>query len=291
MHRRQPIHRHSGRTSTPGMSTTPLSRAAPIPRPTSVLAPTPRRSRCSRPRRVRACRSAKSAAVTPAADQTAAKLGDSRIAYSYKLTNTGNVTLNTLLFRRPAPIGTVGCPAPCQRLGLQPGQSVTCPADTSHAVAQADVDAGNVKDTATAGCTDTRNDPCAVSTPSTAHSAGGPGERVGHDREARPGVPGGRSERAARSATTISYAYKVTNTGNVSLKTISVTDPTGGSVTCPSSRRSRARARRLADAHGRICRISSRSPTSIRGRSATQPPLHARMFRGTPVRVHSRPRC
>ena len=95
----------------------------------------------------------KSGAVTPAADQNAAKVGDT-IAYSYVVTNTGNVTLASVDVSDPS-LGAVictGAPAP----GLAPGDSESCTGDTAHTVTQADVDSGSVVDSATATGTDTR---------------------------------------------------------------------------------------------------------------------------------------
>ena len=103
-----------------------------------------------RPRRPASAWSS-SGAVTPAADQGGAKAGDT-IAYSYVVTNTGNVTLASVDVSDPT-LGPVTCPAPADP-GLAPGDSETCTADTLHTVTQADVDDGKVLDTATATGTD-----------------------------------------------------------------------------------------------------------------------------------------
>ncbi len=65
----------------------------------------------------------KSADVTPAADQDAVQLGDS-IAYSYLVTNIGNVNLTSVSVDDPT-IGPVTCPAIAPP-GLAIGDSVTC---------------------------------------------------------------------------------------------------------------------------------------------------------------------
>jgi hypothetical protein len=61
--------------------------------------------------------------VTPAAHQTGAHQGDT-IAYSYVVTNTGNVTLASVEVHDPT-IGAVTCPTPPPP-GLAPGTAVTC---------------------------------------------------------------------------------------------------------------------------------------------------------------------
>jgi sortase (surface protein transpeptidase) len=111
---------------------------------------------------------AKNAAVSPASRQTGARLGDT-ISFSYLVTNIGNVELTSVAVDDPA-LGTVTCPAPAAP-GLSPGDSLTCTADQTHTVSRADVEAGQVVDTATAtgagvsGGTSPRSDPSTVTIP------------------------------------------------------------------------------------------------------------------------------
>ena len=86
----------------------------------------------------------KSAVVTPAADQTGVKPGDT-IEYSYLVTNVGNATLSSISVSDPS-VGSVTCPTPPSP-GLAPGSAETCTADSPYVVTQADVDAGAVNDT------------------------------------------------------------------------------------------------------------------------------------------------
>jgi uncharacterized repeat protein (TIGR01451 family) len=167
----------------------------------------------------------KTAAVTPSADQTAVKVGD-KISYSYKVTNVGNVTLAKVSVSDPA-IGSVSCPTPAAP-GLAPGASVTCTADNQHTVSQADVDAGKIVDTATAGCQDTKGNACPTSDPSSATvTAVDPSPAVSIVKSAQAAAP-------VKVGDTISYSYKITNTGNVTLRSVSVDDPKDGSVSCPT---------------------------------------------------------
>ena len=95
----------------------------------------------------------KTATVSPASDQAAARVGDT-IAYTYLVTNTGNVTLRDVAVDDPT-LGSVTCPTP-PAPGLAPGDSVTCTADNFYTVTQADVDASaRCRDSATATGTDT----------------------------------------------------------------------------------------------------------------------------------------
>jgi uncharacterized repeat protein (TIGR01451 family) len=171
----------------------------------------------------------KSADVTPAAHQDAAQLGDS-IAYSYLVTNTGNVNLTSVAVDDPT-IGPVTCPA-IPPPGLAIGDSVTCTADSPHIVSQADIDAGQVTDTATAtgvgeaGGTSPPSDPSTVTVP-TVDAA--PLVSIVKSGTVDPAADQG----GVKVGDTISYSYVVTNTGNVTLSSVSVTDPTVGSVTCP----------------------------------------------------------
>jgi hypothetical protein len=98
-------------------------------------------------------------------------------------------------------------------------------------VTQADVDRGSVTDTATATGTDAQNDVSPASDPSTATVftvAPAPAVSL-----VKSGTVAPASDQAtARVGDTISYAYVVTNTGNVSLTSVAVNDPTLGAVTC-----------------------------------------------------------
>ncbi|HEX5195980.1 MAG TPA: sortase [Gaiellales bacterium] len=168
--------------------------------------------------------------VSPVADQDAAALGDT-IDYAYLVTNIGNVNLTSVAVDAPA-IGSVTCPTPAPP-GLAPGGSVTCSADAPHTVTQDDLDAGEVTDTATAagvgeaGGTSPPSDPATVTIPTV---------------DAEPQVSIVKSGSVSPPADqggvlvddTIAYSYVVTNTGNVSLTSVTVNDPTGGPVTCPT---------------------------------------------------------
>jgi hypothetical protein len=171
---------------------------------------------------------AKSGTVSPAADQGGV-LVDDTIAYSYLVTNTGNVSLTSVTVNDPTS-GPVTCPAPSP--ALAPGDSVTCTADTSHAVTQDDVNAGQVTDTATATGTGVRGGASPPSDPTTVTIPAATVVSVSLDKLAVVDPFG--DQLGATVGDTIHYAYLVTNTGNVSLTAVTVDDPTIGPVTCPT---------------------------------------------------------
>ena len=141
----------------------------------------------------------------------------STIAYSFVVTNTGNVTLTGVSVDDPQ-VGTVGCPV----ASLAPGASTTCTA--SYTLTQADVDAGSVVNTATASGTPPSGSPVTATDTVTSTVTRVPAITL--DKQA--GTPSG-----ATAGSTIAYTFAVTNTGNVTLASVGVDDPQVGPVTCP----------------------------------------------------------
>ncbi len=141
----------------------------------------------------------------------------STIAYTFLVTNTGNVTLTGVTVDDPL-VGAVSCPVTT----LAPGASTTCTA--SYTLTQADVDAGTVDNLATAtGTPPTGADVTATDTTSTPIA---PDPAIALDKQA--GVPSGSA-----AGDTIDYTFLVTNTGNVTLDPVAIDDPTTDPVTCP----------------------------------------------------------
>jgi hypothetical protein len=171
----------------------------------------------------------KAAMVSPFADQGGANSGDS-IAYSYRVTNVGSVTLASVSVDDPT-LGTVTCPA-LPSPGLGPQGTVTCTADATHTVTKADVDAGLVVDTATATGTTATQRTSPPSDPSTAvvPTVATPSVSLVKVATVSPSADQG----GAKPGDTISYTYRVTNTGNVDLASVDVPDPSLGAVSCPS---------------------------------------------------------
>ncbi len=141
----------------------------------------------------------------------------STIDYSFVVTNTGNVTLDSVSIADPK-TGPVSCPVTV----LAPGESTTCTA--TYTLTQADVDAGHVANTATATGTDPNGTDVTAEDSTDTPITAGPAITV--DKQA--GTPTG-----ATAGSTIDYTFLVTNTGNVTLDPISVSDAKVGTVTCP----------------------------------------------------------
>ncbi|MCL2782047.1 MAG: hypothetical protein FWD74_11305, partial [Actinomycetia bacterium] len=173
---------------------------------------------------------AKLASPTESASFTAGR----EITYQFTVTNTGNVTLRDVVidetgFTGDGPSPVVSCPAGAA--SLAPGAQVTCVA--TYTVTQADVDAGELTNAATASGVPPLG-PTVTSPPSQVTIAG----------ERRPALSVVKSaDRLSVSAVgeVIGYTFTVTNTGNVTVDGIAVADvpvpPAGGldapGVVCP----------------------------------------------------------
>jgi uncharacterized repeat protein (TIGR01451 family)/LPXTG-motif cell wall-anchored protein len=135
------------------------------------------------------------------------------------VTNTGNVTLTNLTVTDPMLAG-VTCPVTT----LAPGETTTCSAPPYTVTAQ-DVTAGTIVNRATAlangggGVDVSSDDVVEVSTAGAAE----PGIHLVKHADADGPVAAGDA---------IVYTFTVTNTGNVTLRDITVDDPMLGTVTC-----------------------------------------------------------
>ena len=152
-----------------------------------------------------------------------ADVGDT-VAYSFLVTNTGNQTLTNLVVTDTllvSPTFTISCPTST----LAPGAGTTCTAAPAYALTQADLDAGNRPNTATAEADDPDGDP--VQAPDDFDLL----------------LPADPSLQTVKSSSTadfdavgdvIDYEIVVTNTGNVTVSGVVVSDPTAdaGSITC-----------------------------------------------------------
>jgi large repetitive protein len=157
------------------------------------------------------------------------------IAYSFTLENTGNVTLNSIGIA-DAKVGSVTCPV----ASLAPDAIATCTA--SYVIAQADIDAGQITNTATGFGSppvgpsvsdvsgNTAGDDDATVTP----LAGAPSLTLIKTGAAAT-VNLGSNPTLTDVGDTIAYQFIVTNTGNVTLTSIAVADPKVGVVSCPLS--------------------------------------------------------
>jgi uncharacterized repeat protein (TIGR01451 family) len=168
--------------------------------------------------------------ATPAAVGVA---GDT-VSYSFVVTNTGNVTLANVRVNESAFSGTGTAPVvtcPAGAASLAPGARVTCTA--TYMVTQADVDAGSVSNTATATGTPPSGPP-PVSPPSTTTITATPAPALTVAKTANPTT-------VTATGQTVTYSFLVTNTGNVTLHAVGITETafsgtgTPPAATCPSA--------------------------------------------------------
>ena len=162
--------------------------------------------------------------VTDANGDGVTDLGDV-VTWTFRLTNTGTVTLSQLAVDDPA-VGQIDCAATT----LAAGGSTTCTA--THAVTSADVAAGKVSTTGSASGLDPEGDTV------TAESSG----------VEVPVTVGSALTLVATSTTAdvdgdfrvdlgdqVTWSYRVTNTGSTTLTNVAVDDPTSGPVSCPDT--------------------------------------------------------
>ena len=159
-----------------------------------------------------------------------------QVTYTYVVTNTGNVTLHSVNVADPLPgLSSVTCPTTT----LAPGQSESCTA--TYTTTQADVDNGGVTNTATVSGTPPTGAPV---TGIDSHDPGD-SDACDHDRQV------GRSRSFATAGTLVNYTYLVTNSGNVSLTSVGVTDLLPG-VSAGDLPDLDSRPRCLRDMRGRL---------------------------------------
>jgi uncharacterized repeat protein (TIGR01451 family) len=145
--------------------------------------------------------------------------------YAFVVRNTGNVPLDPVRVRDPK-VGTIDCPAGA----LAPDEAVTCDAASPYTVVQADIDRGAVDNTATAigtppsGPDVTDDDGQTTPTP--------PAAAMRLDKQA--GAVTDVDDNGMDAGDTLDYRFVVTNTGNVTMDPVTVSDPKVGRVVCPA---------------------------------------------------------
>ncbi|MFK4761210.1 hypothetical protein ACI3KS_09790 [Microbacterium sp. ZW T5_45] len=163
------------------------------------------------------------------------------ITYSFLITNTGNVTLGDVTvvegeFSGAGELSEVVCPE--ASASLTPGAQVTCTA--TYTVVQADIDAGGVTNTASATGTPPNPETPAPEAPES--------EVVvpGVSAPALDVVKTASVDRATTVGQAITYSFLVTNTGNVTISDVTVSEGeftgtgTLSAVTCPATAESLA---------------------------------------------------
>src|SRR5262249_53700082 len=143
------------------------------------------------------------------------------IAYTFTVTNAGDVTLTGIAVDDPK-VGAVTCP----QTTLQPGQATTCTG--TYTITQADVNAGSVDNTATAGGMPPSG-PSVSSAPDSTSTSTTTVSTLTIDKQA--GAPTDvNSNGRVDTGDTIDYTFVVENTGTVTLTGIAVDDAKVGAV-------------------------------------------------------------
>ncbi len=179
--------------------------------------------------------------IIKTADKTNLVVGET-ITYTFKVTNTGNVTLKKVKVTDQLP--RLSAISPAEVTNLAPGDSKTFTA--TYKVEQTDVDNGEVKNQATATGNDPNDNPVTDisdnNTPGTDED-GKDKDNNGNGKDDDPTIVKGTQNPSIEIiktadktnlivGETITYTFKVTNTGNVTLKKVKVTDPMfGGGIT------------------------------------------------------------
>ena len=146
------------------------------------------------------------------------------VTYSFVVTNTGNVDLTGITVTDTTFTGTGTPPViSCPVSTLAAGATTTCTA--TYTMTQADVNAGAVTNTATATGTPPTG-PAVISPPSTAVVTIPPGPALTVVKSVDPTSAGAAGD-------VVTYSFVVTNTGNVDLTGITVTDTFMGTGTPP----------------------------------------------------------
>ncbi len=159
---------------------------------------------------------AKSNAGVTDLDGNGPDAGDT-VTYSFLVTNTGQTTLSGIAVTDPKVAG-VTCPVTT----LAAGGNVTCTA--TYTLTQTDVTAGSVLNTASV----TANPPSGAALTATSSSSVA--------IPANPKITLAKTAGTASGSTagsTVLYTFVVTNTGNLPLTSVGVSDPKVGPVTCP----------------------------------------------------------
>ncbi|MFK0242996.1 hypothetical protein ACIQTX_19235 [Microbacterium sp. NPDC090281] len=182
---------------------------------------------------------APSLTVVKTADQDEITAAGQSVTYSFRVTNTGNVTLDALTINETTFSGT-GAPlvVDCPSTTVAPGAVVTCTA--TYTTTQADIDAGELSNAATA-----------TATPPDGPPVDAPPSDVTIPVTAAPSIALVKSATPSTVTTAgqqVSYSFLVTNTGNVTLSGVSITETaftgtgTPPTVTCPAEASSLAPA-------------------------------------------------
>ncbi len=154
--------------------------------------------------------------VKSASPTTDVIAGDT-VTYTFTGTNTGVVTLHNVGVTDPmAGLSAIAC-TPAAPATLAPGAGISCTA--TYTVTQADVDAGSILNTATIDGLDPTNNP--ITKTATATVTASTVATLGLVKSASPNT-------GVVAGDTVTYTFTGTNTGDVTLHNVDITDPMPG---------------------------------------------------------------
>ena len=154
------------------------------------------------------------------------------VTYTFEVTNTGNVTLTNVTISDPL-VSVVGGPI----ASLAPGATDNSTFTATYTLTQSDVDAGNVLNLATATGEDPNGDPVEDEsedpTPVTPPSDPTCPDCTETELPQNPEIEllkegtfvDGNGDGFAQAGETVTYTFEVTNTGNVTLTNVTISDP------------------------------------------------------------------
>ncbi|MEP9364125.1 hypothetical protein ABLE68_14245 [Nocardioides sp. CN2-186] len=181
---------------------------------------------------------AKTVADSDDADQIGS-LGE-RLTYGFKVTNTGNVPITGVTVTdAKTGLSNAACVA-----SLEPGATATCPQKPMYVVTAADIAKGSVDNTATATAATSGGKTVTSSSTATISTPAAPAVTL---KKTVADSPDAGS--VASPDETLTYTFVVTNSGNVPLSTVTITDAkigldkaacvsslaVGASATCPTA--------------------------------------------------------
>ena len=151
------------------------------------------------------------------------------LTYSFVATNDGNVTLDNVTITDPLPgLSALSC-SPVSGSSLAPGASMTCTA--TYSVTQADVDAGQILNTATVDATDPGGNPIDDTDDETVPITQTPSIVLVKSLQSNADEDGSGD---VSLNDTLTYEFVATNDGTVTLDNVTITDPLPGlsALTC-----------------------------------------------------------
>ena len=169
----------------------------------------------------------KTAAVTDVDGNGITGLAD-QVGWTFRVRNTGSVSVAAITVADP-----LAGPVTCLAATLAPGASTTCSA-AAHPISQADVDAGVIANTATAqGIAGVG--PTASNVTSSSSSDTPVARAQGLELTKTATATDVDGDGANTLGDTVTWSFRLSNTGTVTLNALTVTDPSAGAVSCPAT--------------------------------------------------------